>query len=954
MKTKKTTAAVGGWSLFLFSLLLYATPSMTFSLKNCTISYSENPSDMSVMCFNYSLVSIPDDIPRNSTTLDLGMNSISTINTTDLRNLSKLKFLCINNNMVFEVNDGSFADLEQLQTLLMDANQLTNLTDHMFEGLSSLILLSLQRNSISSISPVAFRSLSSLKTLQLKSNRLHQIRDIRTIFQILDLKDLSLSDNQLTSIQSQDLPFDTINITTLDLSQNPLRRFSITRDKFPHLQSLDFTKCTYNIEWDVANTTFLRSLTSLHLSGLQINLATYRVMINSTDSLQTLVMSSMGTGLAKHLVHVSCFKPSLRILKVQFCEIHSVDDNLLQPCYRLTELRITASQMSKMSEQSLSSMTRLRVLGLIGNWLPKVPLTVRGLSTLETLALNSNHITELNCLDFANMTKLKELDLEYNYIFRLQECVFQNLQNLRVLNIGKNSIFALENSFKVNMQKLEILNLRSNDAMSFKRGEFRNLSSLRFLDLQSKIRYIVYNNAFEGLDHLQALSVSTYRYKKELFHGLKHLQNLTLHLTFHWNWMRSGLNNDPPFSSLPNLKRLKLKVYNRLLFTHIYPDLLSGLDCLEDFSADNFFQKAVHPDTFKYTPHLQSLQIIYCELSVLPPELFHHIPKLQVLDLSKNNFRSLDFLAQSNLMELSQLIITENKLSIINETIFLMLPSLRYLDLMDNPLTCECTNAGFNLWVHYNTQTQVVNGYQYPCAFPVGEQGRKFLDFDAHSCWVDASFICFISTSSLIVFVLFTSLFYNSLRWHVVYAYYLFLAFLYDTKNRKRGVHYQYDAFISYNVQDEEWVYREMLPVLEGEQGWRLCLHHRDFEPGKPIVDNITDAIYGSRKTICVISRCYLQSEWCSREIQMASFRLFDEQKDVLVLVFLEDIPSWQLSPHHRMRKVLKKRTYLSWTRFAPQTGLFWQNLNRALRTGDKAPPSTAEVPPPRNTGKRS
>ena len=39
---------------------------------------------------------------------------------------------------------------------------------------------------------------------------------------------------------------------------------------------------------------------------------------------------------------------------------------------------------------------------------------------------------------------------------------------------------------------------------------------------------------------------------------------------------------------------------------------------------------------------------------------------------------------------------------------------------------------------------------------------------------------------------------------------------------------------------------------------------------GKPIIENITDAIYSSRKTICVISRHYLQSEWCSREIQIA------------------------------------------------------------------------------------
>lgn len=138
----------------------------------------------------------------------------------------------------------------------------------------------------------------------------------------------------------------------------------------------------------------------------------------------------------------------------------------------------------------------------------------------------------------------------------------------------------------------------------------------------------------------------------------------------------------------------------------------------------------------------------------------------------------------------------------------------------------------------------------------------------------------------------------------VIYSYYLFLAFLYDTQQRNKCMLHgcQYDALISYNVYDEPWVLKELLPELEGEQGWKLCLYHRDFQPGKPIIDNIMDGIYGSCKTICVISHRYLESEWCSREIQVSSFRLFDEQKDVLILVFLEEIPTHQLSPYHRMR----------------------------------------------------
>lgn len=64
-----------------------------------------------------------------------------------------------------------------------------------------------------------------------------------------------------------------------------------------------------------------------------------------------------------------------------------------------------------------------------------------------------------------------------------------------------------------------------------------------------------------------------------------------------------------------------------------------------------------------------------------------------------------------------------------------------------------------------------------------------------------------------------------------------------------------------------------------------------------------------------------------------SSFRLFDEQKDVLILVFLEEIPTYQLSPYYRMRKMLKRRTYLSWPRAEEHTELFWEKLRQALKT---------------------
>nr|AST16086.1 toll-like receptor 13 [Scophthalmus maximus] len=927
--------AQGSWPLLLVSLLfslLHANPSLAFSLKNCSIAYFDNATRVFVTCQHRSLSAIPDDIPQNAAGLDLGFNSIQQISRSDLRGLSKLKFVQVVCNLISHVDNGAFTDLTELKSLLMDDNQLTRLTDNTFQGLSKLETLSLNSNYITYISPLAFQPLVNIDTVFLGSNPLHRIAFIAPLLNLPTLHFLMIGNNKFTTFQSDDLHFNVSNLKSLGLSLNPLRKFSITKDVFPYLQSLDLCHCGSDIEWDVSNKTFLKSLTTLYLSGSYVS---YTAMLQTTDSVKTISLIFMENLVAEGLIDIACRVPSLRSLAVTNSRIGIIDENLLQSCSQLTELTLSANQLTELSELSFRSTTQLRRLRLDSNELSKVPLALRELFTVEVLDLQSNFISELDCLDFQLLTRLTDLNLNQNRISKLQGCLFQNLNDLKVLDIGDNALFTFDDTFKVNLGKLESLNLHNNGLLQLMQGDFRSLSSLTFLDLDSDTYYNVINGAFEGLDNLQTLILSIDQYQNDYFRGLQHLENLTLHLTFNWHHMSPQHNVEPPFGNLPNLKKLVLQVDEKY---HVdsSPDMLGGLKSLEYFMADRLFMKIIHPDTFKYTPQLKGLQIINSNLIEVDPELFRPIPNLQTLDLSNNKLRSLDFLAQANLQALVWLTLNKNELSIINETVLQSLPALTYLVLNGNPLTCECSNYGFNQWVLSNNQTQVVDAYGYTCAFPVSQQGNKFLDFDIHSCWMNTSFICFISSTSLIVLTLLASFVYHFLRWHLAYAYYLFLAYLYDKRRRKTGTPHHYDAFVSYNVHDEAWVYNELVPVLEEQQGWRVCLHHRDFEPGKPIVENITDAIYGSRKTICVISRNYLQSEWCSREIQMASCRLFDEQEDVLILLFLEDIPARQLSPYYRMKSLVKSCTYLSWAKAGQHTEAFWMNLWRALETAGR------------------
>lgn len=212
--------------------------------------------------------------------------------------------------------------------------------------------------------------------------------------------------------------------------------------------------------------------------------------------------------------------------------------------------------------------------------------------------------------------------------------------------------------------------------------------------------------------------------------------------------------------------------------------------------------------------------------------------------------------------------------------------------------------------------------------------------FEDKACsYEDVAFTLFISCS--VMDVLFVCV---CLTWHTQgpTLRYLLLVLKAKLRGRKgtRGPRFQYDAFISYSSKDEAWVMGELVPNLEmpaaGAQRFRLCLHHRDFRPGTAVLDNIEAAIYGSRHTICVVTRHFLHSEWCSLEFQLASLRLLCDGSDVLLLVFLENIPEHCLTPYTRLRKIVRKKTYLLWPEKPEEEESFWVRLTDALKGSEE------------------
>ncbi|CAC5393756.1 TLR13 [Mytilus coruscus] len=144
-------------------------------------------------------------------------------------------------------------------------------------------------------------------------------------------------------------------------------------------------------------------------------------------------------------------------------------------------------------------------------------------------------------------------------------------------------------------------------------------------------------------------------------------------------------------------------------------------------------------------------------------------------------------------------------------------------------------------------------------------------------------------------------------------------------KQSENKLDYIYDAFVSYSDEDRAFVMNECIKNLEHDGNLKLCLHHRDFIPGEDITDNIIHAIESSRKTICIITRSFLQSYYCMFEYNMARMENIHSRngKNVLFLVFYE-----QLLPEELplvLYEVIQKQTYIEFPNDEHRNRIFWE-----------------------------
>nr|UCK81515.1 Toll-like receptor 16 [Arenicola marina] len=629
--------------------------------------------------------------------------------------------------------------------------------------------------------------------------------------------------------------------------------------------------------------------------------------------------------------------PNISTLIIQNSGITNLETLKLCKLQKLETLNLDNNSLMSLGDGLLQCLHNLRHLSADHNEIKVITEnTFKGLDGLSDLSLQYNNMAHITPVAFTGFNAISRIDMSHNRLVSLDIWPLYlavHIPTQVYVDLSYNDIRLFTNDLNWRYRpffkpKAYVFNLLGNNISHI--SDLRNGWGLS-TDVDLLSLYIKENNHFI-LRHnpllCDCVDFNVYKYVK-LMRGK--------------DWMTgvrckgiSALENRPAHMPLADL------------VCHVTDNCSSGCDCIER-PADTTLTincqnlqlqdlpltiptKSIGRYDYEFTYKLLLANNVI--KNILHRSYFH---LLDVGDFSQNKITVLDkdILRQWTLM--SHIYLDNNKLTTLPHEITSMeFKNLRNMTLHQNLWHCDCEHTWFKSWILNMTgKIGIVNAIL--CNTPARLQGRSLTtvpDEEFCSDPVQEKIVRIItitvSVIGSVVVVVTTSLsvaYYMRVR---VFARFQWHPFNYD---ECQGENKEFDVFVSCAHEDEVWV-KNLIRVLE-EKGYRTCFHRTYFKAGNTIVENVSKAVEGSKRTLCVLSPAFAASKTCMWEFKSAlSFDLL-ENKHRLITILKELIPVEEQDPS--LKDYLRRFTYIE-----ADSRHFWDNLCYSLSV-KKIGPTTTE-----------
>ncbi|XP_020490141.1 toll-like receptor 7 [Labrus bergylta] len=905
------------------------------------------------------LYSIPKGLPPNLILLSLEVNHIVKISKANLTAIRNIQMLYLSQNCYYR----------------NPCNDSYKIEADAFLQLSNLTLLCLKSNNLSFI---PHQLPASLKELYLYNNNIPKVTD-EDFKNLTNLEILDISGN---CPRCYNAPFPCIpcpNHSPLNISGEAFKMLTKLQTLRLHSNSLTFLLP----EW-FATTTELRELDlSSNFLAIDIGVTRFPLSLSKLEELDL----SFNYDLQKYpqTLRLSCSfanLKSLRVLRLKGFVFQQLKPESIAPLKHLKNLEVVdlGTNFIKMANLSiLMELKSFKIISLSDNKIssPSDGQDAVGFSEGEPLQWSpmpasapyqSKEVREIHYFrydEYARSCKYKDKELGVVTSFVKKQC----REFGKTLDVSRNNIFFLHSRF-LNLGELRCLNLSGNAmSQSLNGSEFTYLTNLKYLDFSSNRLDLLYSTAFQELKSLVILDISNNNHYFES-EGLTHMLNFTRHLKY----LKVLLMNHNKISTSTNTE-MESQSLERLEFRDNRLDLMwrDG-----DTRYCNYFKKL---------SNLTVLDISHNNLNFIPEQVFNGLPdklselyiknnilkefdwkklqllhSLQVLDLSGNSLTKVPGMLSNCSQSLQKLILHKNHIVELSQDFLKDAYNLKYLDLSfnsiqhidkssfpddvvdqmsmllldNNKFLCTCNATWFISWLNRTTVSIPRLATDVTCDSPGAQRGHPIISVDLLACQHHyLSIILYILMTSLVLSFLTLSVSSHLFLWDVWYIYHFCRAKLkgYMHLYSQSSV---YDAFVIYDKEDpavSEWVMREMCVHLEerGDRCLTLCLEDRDWIPGCPLIDNLSQSIHKSKRTVFILTSRYIKSGNFKTAFYMAHQRLMDEKDDVIILIFLEKLQC--NSKYLRLRKRLYKRSVLEWPTNPQAQPYFWFTLRSVLAT---------------------